>query len=83
MALVTLLSGLAVPIGVLIGAGPMDGESRAVEIFEGAMWIVNPFGMWAFQFPFTMFPMIGIYLVGTMLSALLWGYIDAFIKRRE
>ena len=83
MGLVTALSGLAIPIGIVIGAGPLGGASQTVKAFEGIMWVVNPFGMGLFQWGGGLFSLIGLYVVGTMLSALLWGLIDALAFRRK
>ncbi|YCM46433.1 hypothetical protein V2O64_10430 [Verrucomicrobiaceae bacterium 227] len=99
MGLVTILSGLAIPIGVLIGAGPLGATGQAVKVFDSIMWVVNPLGMWAFNDgiewldrvfgssnsqdspPF--FSVIVLYIVGTMLSALLWGFLDRLIFRKK
>jgi len=79
MGLVTVLSGLAVPVGILIGAGPLDGAGRVVEIFDNVMWVVNPFGMWLIQFMGGLMSAIGLYILGTMVSAYCWGMIDALV----
>lgn len=83
LGLVTILSGLAIPIGLLIGAGPLGGFTPTVEVFENIMWVVNPFGMWAYRLGSGLFSIIGLYILGTMLSALLWGVIDALVRRKE
>ena len=87
MGLVTLLSGLAIPLGILIGAGPLGEESQVVMGFEGMMWFVNPVGMWvlglAWRFPDDLFKLIALYLMASTLSALLWGFADAFFRRKK
>ena len=83
MGLVTILSGLAIPVGVLIGVGPLGASTPAVEVFENAMWVVNPLGMGAFQLSAGLFSVIGLYILGTMLSALVWGFIDALIFKEK
>lgn len=87
MGLVTLLSGLAIPLGILIGAGPLGGESQVVMGFEGMMWFVNPVGMWVlgltWQLPDDLFKLIFLYLLASALSALLWGFADAFFRQKK
>jgi len=83
MGLVTILSGLAIPTGVIIGAGPLGATTQAVKVFENIMWVVNPFGMWAYRLGSGLFGTIGLYIFGTMLSALLWGVIDALVRRKK
>jgi hypothetical protein len=83
MGLVTILSGLAIPVGVLIGVGPLGASTPAVEVFENAMWVVNPLGMGALQLSVGLFSAIGLYILGTMLSALVWGFIDALIFKKK
>ena len=79
MGLVTIVSGLAVPIGILIGAGALQGEGKAVVIFTYVMWVVNPVGIWLLQFFDGIFTSIASYILGTMVSAYGWGMIDASI----
>lgn len=81
MGVVTVLSGLAVPIGILVGAGPLGGKSEAVEIFNMVMWVANPFGMMALVNFKGLVSVIVLYILGTMASALCWGLLDAMIFR--
>jgi hypothetical protein len=90
MGLVTVLSGLAIPIAMVIGAGDdLGGEGISVQIFSVLMCVVNPFGMWAYETlggvgaGDHLLKLIGCYIAGTGLSALLWGMIDGFFQSRK
>ena len=62
-----------------MGAGPLGSTSEAVKAFEVGMWVVNPFGMAAFKIGVGLYGTIGLYILGTMFSALVWGMIDALL----
>jgi len=86
MGLVTVLSGLAIPVALLIGAGTdLAGEGAGVPIFNVIMWAMNPFGMVAIKLvggiSGGLLKLVVSYVLGTCLSALLWGMIDGFVKR--
>ena len=90
MGLVTVLSGLAIPVAMLIGAGKdLGAEGIGVQVFDAVMWLVNPFGMGAYVSlggvgdGDQLLKLIIFYLVGTGLSALLWGMIDGFCRKRN
>ena len=88
MGLVTVLSGVAIPVALLIGAGTdLGGDSAGVPIFNAVMWTVNPFGMEAVKLvggiSGGLFKLVASYIVGTGLSALLWGMIDGFFRSRR
>ena len=85
MGLVTVLSGLAIPVALLIGAGTdLGGDGAGVPIFNVVMWIVNPFGMEAIKLvggiSGGLLKLVASYIVGTGLSALLWGMLDGFFR---
>ena len=84
MGFVTIFSGLAIPIGLFFfGAGPMGDTSQKAVVFEKVMWVVNPFGLWSYPLGAGLYTMIGLYILGTMISAFLWGMIDALLFRRK
>ena len=88
MGLVTVLSGVAIPIALLIGAGTdLGGDGAGVSIFNALMWILNPFGMEAVKLvggiSGGLFNLVASYIVGTGLSALLWGMIDGYFRSRR
>jgi len=83
MGLVTILSGLAIPIGILIGAGPFGSVSQVVSCFNAILWIINPIGFWLFQNVEGLFYSIASFIGGTMVSAYFWGMIDTLVFQRQ
>lgn len=84
MFFVTILCGLAVPIGIVIGAGPLGNPSIGVTIFEGFVWILNPLGMAGLVYGGSLSEnlvlVIVLYIMGTMVSAYLAGILDANLR---
>ena len=85
MGVVTVLSGLAIPVALLIGAGSdLGGQGKSVQIFNIVMWVVNPLGMEAVRLVGGigggLLKLVFTYMIGTGLSALLWGMIDGFYR---
>ncbi len=86
MGLVTLLSGLAVPLAFVFGSRILfEVTTTSALAFDVACWLVNPFGVLLFSLGFGigLWPAVAGYVIGTMLSAVAWGMIDGFMRARK